>query len=111
MPRQFLFSFVIPAYNAQLYLAEAVESVLAQSVDFAENIQIVLVNDGSDDDTVSICEGYRGRYPNNIVYIEKTHGGAGSARNARTTNGRRKPAGRRWIFSGSSPKSTSPVFR
>ena len=78
----FLFSFIIPAYNVKPYLAEAVESVLAQTVGFEENIQIVLVNDGSTDGTGAVCKRYRNLWPDNIVYIEKPNGGVSSARNA-----------------------------
>ncbi len=78
----FLFSFVIPAYNVKPYLAEAIESVITQTIGFKDNIQIVLVNDGSTDGTGAICKRYRDLYPNNIVYIDKPNGGVSSARNA-----------------------------
>ena len=77
----FLFSFIIPAYNVKQYLTDAVESVLAQSIGFKENIQIVLVNDGSTDGTGAVCKRYRDLWPENIVYIDKPNGGVSSARN------------------------------
>lgn len=86
--RDFLFSFIIPAYNVRL--ADAVESVIAQSLGFAEHIQIVLVNDGSTDDTLARCEEFRKRFPDNIVVLDQAHGGVASARNA----GLHKAAGR-----------------
>ena len=79
---RFLFSFIIPACNVKRYLADAVESVLAQSIGFRENIQIVFVNDGSTDGTGTVCRQYRDLWPENIIYLEKPHGGVSSARNA-----------------------------
>ncbi|MBR5998789.1 MAG: glycosyltransferase family 2 protein, partial [Deltaproteobacteria bacterium] len=79
---RFLFSFVIPAYNVKQYLAETVESIIAQTIGFEENIQIVLVNDGSTDGTGAVCKRYRKLWPENIVYIDKPNGGVSSARNA-----------------------------
>ena len=86
----FLFSFVIPAYNVKQYLAEAIESIIAQTIGFEENIQIVLVNDGSTDSTGAMCKHYQNLWPENIVYIEKPNGGLSSARNtgARAATGR-----------------------
>ena len=70
------------SFNAKPYLTEAVESVLTQTVGFADNIQIVLVNDGSTDATGALCEEYRDKSPENIVYIDQPKGGVSSARNA-----------------------------
>lgn len=75
-------SVVIPVYNVEKYLSETLDSVIAQSIGFEENIQIILVNDGSPDDSEAICLEYRDRYPDNIVYVVKENGGVSSARNA-----------------------------
>ena len=79
---RFQFSFVVPAWNEEKYLVGAVESVLNQTAGFEENIQLILVNDGSDDGTAAICRDYCERYPDNIVYIEQPHRGVSEARNA-----------------------------
>lgn len=68
--KQFQFSFIIPANTVQPYLVETVESLFIQSIGFAENIQIVLVNDGSTDEISAICEQYKKLYPENIICIE-----------------------------------------
>ncbi len=69
-------SIVIPAYNAADYLAEAIDSALAQSY---PHVEIVVVNDGSADGgaTAAVARAYEGR----IRYLEKTNGGSSSALN------------------------------
>lgn len=74
------FSVVIPVYNVELYLAETIESVLNQIFDL-NSIEIILVNDGSPDNSYLICEEYQEKYPNIIKYIKKENGGVSSARN------------------------------
>ncbi len=78
---KFKISVVIPVYNVENYLAETLDSVIAQSIGFEENVQIILVNDGSPDNSEAICLEYRDRYPENIVYVKKENGGVSSARN------------------------------
>ena len=76
------FSVIIPLYNVGGYLKEAVDSVLAQSIGFRENIQLILVNDGSTDDTEQICLSFRDAYPDNITYVYQDNAGVSAARNA-----------------------------
>lgn len=78
----FLFSVVMPIYNVEDYLDEAVESVISQSIGFEENIQLIMVDDGSPDGSAAICRRYAELYPDNVVFIEKENGGVSSARNA-----------------------------
>lgn len=77
----FKFSIIVPVYNVQDYLEETIKSVIHQTIGFEENIQMILVNDGSPDESYKICEQYKEKYPNNIVYIEQENGGVSSARN------------------------------
>ncbi len=79
--KQFKISVVIPVYNVELYVAETIESVLKQDIGFDENIQIVLVNDGSTDDSGKICKEYANRYPKNIQYVHQDNAGVSVARN------------------------------
>lgn len=69
-------SIVIPVYNGSNYLAEAIESALGQT---HQNIEVLVVNDGSSDGgaTRRVAERYAGR----IRYVEKPNGGVASALN------------------------------
>jgi len=68
-------SVITPTYNRPRWLPETIESVLNQTY---PNVEIIVVNDGSTDDTEQILEPYMDR----IVYIYKENGGQGSAVNA-----------------------------
>ena len=78
---KFKITVVVPIYNVEKYLAEALDSVIFQSFGFEENIEIILVNDGSTDSCDSICREYQKKFPDNIVYLVKKNGGLSSARN------------------------------
>ena len=69
---------IIPVYKAEKYLAQSVESVLAQTY---KNLEIILVDDGSPDNCGALCDGYAARDPR-VRVIHKANGGAASARNA-----------------------------
>ena len=79
--KKFKFSIVMAVYNTADYLEEAIDSLIAQSIGFRKNIQLILVNDGSTDGSHDICEKYADKYKKNIVYIKKENGGVSSARN------------------------------
>ena len=73
-----LVSIIIPIFNAEEYLRECLDSVCGQEY---RNIEIVLVNDGSTDASLSICEEYA-QSDNRVLLINKDNGGSPSARNA-----------------------------
>ena len=73
-----LISVIIPVYNVENYLERCVNSVVNQSY---HNIEIILVNDGSTDNSLSICKKLQNTY-NNIIIVDKENGGLSSARNA-----------------------------
>ncbi|MCI9598852.1 MAG: glycosyltransferase family 2 protein [Firmicutes bacterium] len=77
----FKFSVIVPIYNIEEFLEESIETIIGQTIGFEDNIQLILVNDGSSDDSDMICRKYAEQYPRNIVYIEKENGGVSSARN------------------------------
>ncbi len=69
-------SVIIPAYNAEEYLAETLDSVVAQSF---RDIEVVLVDDGSTDGTIALAEGYANRL--NLTILRQRSGGPAAARN------------------------------
>ena len=79
--KQYKFSVIMPIYNVEEYLDDAIKSVINQSIGFEENIQIVLINDGSTDNSEKICLKYAQDYPENIIYVKQKNEGVSSARN------------------------------
>lgn len=79
--KQFKYSIIMSVYNVEPYIDEAVQSVLEQTIGFAENIQIVFVNDGSTDGSGEACKKYQSLYPDNVVYVEQENKGLSAARN------------------------------
>jgi len=75
-------TFAIPSYNSQNYLKKAVDSLLIAK----EDIEIIIVNDGSTDKTLEIARNYEEKYPNSIKVIDKKNGGHGSGVNAGLKN-------------------------
>jgi len=73
-----LVSVVIPVYNQEAYLERCVESVLGQSY---TNLQIILINDGSQDKSGELCDAYGAKHLG-IDVIHQTNGGLSAARNA-----------------------------
>lgn len=72
-------SIIVPVYNTRDYLAACLDSVLPPD---AEDYEIIVVNDGSTDDSGKICAEYARRYPALIRVITTENGGLGAARNA-----------------------------
>jgi len=70
-------SIIVPIYNAERYLGECIESILTQSY---RNIEAILVNDGSTDCSLSICESYA-RKDDRIRIINKANSGVSDTRN------------------------------
>lgn len=72
-----LVSIIVPVYNSAEFLSKCVDSLLSQQY---ENLEIILVNDGSTDDSEKICLNYE-KLDKRIQYLFKDNGGASSARN------------------------------
>lgn len=70
-------SIIVPVYNVELYLKECLESAVNQTLD---NIEIICINDGSTDDSLSILEKYSEKY-SNIKIINQQNSGVSVARN------------------------------
>lgn len=73
-----LISFVVPCYNSESYMERCINTLLKGK----EDVEIIIVNDGSTDKTKKIAEGYKKRYPKIIKAIHKINGGHGSGVNA-----------------------------
>lgn len=73
-------SVSIAAYNVQGYIDQALNSII--ECPLAEDIEAIVVNDGSSDRTLEIATGYATRYPSIINVIDKENGGYGSTINA-----------------------------
>lgn len=73
-----LISFVVPCYNSSSYMHHALDTIL----EIKEDIELIIVNDGSTDDTLKIAKEYQKKYPKVIKVIDKENGGHGSGVNA-----------------------------
>lgn len=71
-------SIIIPVYNAEDALFECVSSILQQTY---KSLEIILVNDGSTDNSAQVCEELKNQ-DSRIIVINKENGGTSSARNA-----------------------------
>ena len=74
------FSVIVPIYNVEKYLEECIESVLKQSF---KDYELILVDDGSNDESGKICDSYANQY-SQISVIHKSNGGLSDARNVGT---------------------------
>lgn len=83
------FSVVMAIYNTEKYLNESIDSIINQTIGFEDNIELILVDDGSTDNSGEICKQYQEKYPNNIKYIYQENQGQANARNngLKFTNG------------------------
>ena len=77
----FIFSVIIAIFNTGNYLDDSINSLLNQTID-SNKIQIILVNDGSTDQTEEICLKFQKTHKKNIFYIKIEHGGVSKSRNS-----------------------------
>lgn len=75
-------SFAIPCYNSEEYMAHAIESILVGG----EDVEILIINDGSKDGTHKIAKEFEEKYPTIVRAIDKENGGHGDAVNAGLRN-------------------------
>lgn len=72
-----LVSIIVPVYNAKKYLSRCIDSILGQSF---TNFELLLINDGSQDNSGKICDGYAAN-DNRVRVFHKENGGVSAARN------------------------------
>ena len=70
-------SMIVPVYNVVPYLPQCLDSILNQSF---RNIEVILVNDGSTDDSLSICRAYAAQDPR-LILLDKPNSGVSDSRN------------------------------
>lgn len=75
------FSVIIPIYNVEEYLEETIQSVVNQTIGFEDNVELILINDGSPDNSEEICLKYKELYPDNVIYHKQENAGVSAARN------------------------------
>lgn len=71
-------SIVVPCYNAEKYMDKMLASVFGQTF---KDIQLILVNDGSTDNTAKVLEECKKAHPDKVLVLHKENGGQSSARN------------------------------
>lgn len=71
-------SIIVPFYNVEKYIEKCLTSLVNQTL---EEIEIILVNDGSKDKSIKVAKDFEQKYPAKIRYYEKPNGGLGDARN------------------------------
>ena len=74
---------IIPVYNGEKFISKAIDSVIQQTLKPA---QIIIINDGSSDDTEAIILEYEKKYPGQIKYTKQTNKGPSEARNTGIKN-------------------------
>ena len=70
-------SVIIPAYNVEAYISQCIESVMDQTI---QDIEIIIINDGSTDNTGKLCKKYA-EDDKRVIYIETPNQGVAAARN------------------------------
>jgi len=80
------YTVVSAVYNSGLYLDDYFKSFVKQNLNFQKNIKLILVDDGSVDNSASVIKKWQAKYPQNIQYIYKENGGQASARNVGLEN-------------------------
>ena len=71
-------SVIVPFYNVEKYIDRCLNSLVNQTL---EDIEIIIVNDGSKDNSETIAKEYSSKYKDKIIYLEKENGGLSDARN------------------------------
>ncbi len=77
-----IMTFAIPCYNSAAYMEHCIESLLPGG----EDVEIIIVDDGSSDDTAKIADSYAARYPSIVKAIHQENGGHGEAVNTGLRN-------------------------
>ncbi len=99
---ELLMTVVVPVYNVEKYLANSLDSIIEASID---DMEILVVNDGSTDNSEEIILKYQKMYPKLIRYIKQENHGLGNVRNVGLKEARGK-----YIASIDSDDTINPLF-
>ena len=72
-----ILSFAVPCYNSEAYMRKCIDSLLPGG----EDVEIIIVDDGSSDNTLQIAKKYEEKFPNIVRVIHQENGGHGEAVN------------------------------
>lgn len=97
----FLISIVVPVYNVEKYIGECIDSILAQTF---RDFELLLIDDGSSDESGRICDEYA-RKNNRVKVYHKENGGVSSARNCGIEQARGQ-----WICFVDSDDTIDPTY-
>ncbi|MGI6392107.1 MAG: glycosyltransferase family 2 protein [Candidatus Izemoplasmatales bacterium] len=81
-PKEKFLTFAVPAYNSEAYLSHCLDSLIPGG----DEVEIIIINDGSTDGTEKIARQYEKKYPNIVKVISQANGGHGSGVNAGLEN-------------------------
>jgi glycosyltransferase involved in cell wall biosynthesis len=76
-----ILTIVVPVYNMEHYLSKCLNSLILKDKDLMNTLEVIIVNDGSKDNSLKIMRIYESNYPNIFYVIDKLNGGHGSACN------------------------------
>ena len=77
------FTVISPVYNVARYLADYFASLERQTLGI-ERLDVILVDDGSTDESAQLCREFAVRHPDSVRVVEQANAGQGAARNAAT---------------------------
>ena len=75
-------TIAVPSYNSEGFLHKCLGSFVYEDGTMDPRLEIIVVNDGSTDNTVGVARQWQAKYPDNIVVVDKENGGHGSGINA-----------------------------
>ena len=73
-------TLIIPVYNSEKYIGKCLDSILNQTY---TNFEILVVNDGSKDNSQKVIEEYQNKYPDKIIAINQENKGVSKTRNGK----------------------------
>ncbi|MDD7465767.1 MAG: CDP-glycerol glycerophosphotransferase family protein [Actinomycetaceae bacterium] len=80
-PHDYLFSIIVPVYNVEDFLEEALESIASQVGGYFARTEVIVVDDGSTDGSLRIAQRFAQKFPENIVVIHQENQGVSTAKN------------------------------